>query len=171
MILSFWLFLLNILTIELIEFDQVLHVQICWIDLGWDCYISILADLQHSYATWLLSKFNFHWIFWEQIDGILPGFAYALTLTRSRLELLHINFCEFTTQLWHLVSVYWHSGYSALKCGGLWWHTFVPWFHEQLHQGLNSQKSNIWKQLIFTVSSQNCKEINVVDFQLFLQGK
>ena len=41
----------------------------------------------------------------EQIHGIKPNFVYALTLTRSRLGLLRVNFCNYTTQLWPLVIV------------------------------------------------------------------
>ena len=39
----------------------------------------------------------------QGIDGIRPNFAYALMLTRSRLGLLCVSFCEYTTQLWPLV--------------------------------------------------------------------
>ena len=33
----------------------------------------------------------------------LAKFAYVLMLTRSRLGLLHVNFLEYTTQLWAMV--------------------------------------------------------------------
>ena len=35
----------------------------------------------------------------ERTEGIKPNFAYALTLTRSRLELLCTNYCKFTIPL------------------------------------------------------------------------
>ena len=61
----------------------------CWPELGWNCYASIFAILQHSNGLSLLSKLCFCSIFREQIARIWP-FAYALNLTRSRLELLHM---------------------------------------------------------------------------------
>ena len=45
----------------------------------------------------------FRSISWEWIDGILPNFAYALILTRSRLGLLSVNFHQIVTELWPLM--------------------------------------------------------------------
>ena len=57
---------------------------------------------QFIYGPWLLLEFCFRSIWWEQIDGIWPYFAYALMLTKSSLGLLRINFCKFTTEWWPL---------------------------------------------------------------------
>ena len=62
---------------ELMELDQVLHMHWCWPDLGWDYYMSISANIQHSYGLWLLSKFHFCSISFEWNDGIWLNFAYA----------------------------------------------------------------------------------------------
>ena len=67
------------------------------LDLGWDCYVSIFPNLQHSYGPWLSSEFYFPSISCEQIDEIWLNFVYALTLTRSRLGLLGVNFRKFIT--------------------------------------------------------------------------
>ena len=77
------------------NFAYILHL--CWPDLRWDSFMSIFENLQHGYCPCLLSEFCFHSISCEQIDGIWTNFAYALTSTRSRLGLLHVNFCKFTT--------------------------------------------------------------------------
>ena len=37
------------------------------------------------------------------MKGIRPSFAYALTLTRSKLGWLRVNFCKYVTHLWPLV--------------------------------------------------------------------
>ena len=39
-------------------------------------------------------------ILWEQINRIRPNFPYSMMLTKSRLGLLCIHFCKFTSQLW-----------------------------------------------------------------------
>ena len=41
----------------------------------------------------------------EQLDRILPNFVYALILTRSRMVLLPVIFCEFVTELGPLIGV------------------------------------------------------------------
>ena len=41
----------------------------------------------------------------EQMDRLLPNFLYALTLTRSRLGLLHIVFLTFVIELWPLIDI------------------------------------------------------------------
>ena len=55
---------------ELMELDQTLQLHCCKPNLGWVCYASIFATIQHSYGSWLLSKFRFRSIFHEQIAGI-----------------------------------------------------------------------------------------------------
>ena len=49
-----------------------------------------------------MSEFRFHSISEEQMDRIPPNFVYAFI---SRLELLHIIFCLFVTELWPLIDV------------------------------------------------------------------
>ena len=44
-------------------------------------------------------------ILWEKNDGIWSNFAYALTVTNSRLKMLPVNFRKFTTKLWPLIIV------------------------------------------------------------------
>ena len=53
-------------------------------------------------------------IFSEWIDGICSNFAYALTLTRSRLGLFNLNFCKFTTELWPLLLSEFH--FFSISC-------------------------------------------------------
>ena len=89
---------------NLMELDQILHVYWRWLDLGWDCYTSIFANLQHDYGPSLLSKFCFRLKSCEQIDGIWSNFAYVLTLTRSRLDCLASIFANLQ-QLCPLVIV------------------------------------------------------------------
>ena len=50
----------------LLELDKIC-LCIGW-DLGWDCYLSIFTNIQHSYGLWLLSEFQFHSISWKQTD-------------------------------------------------------------------------------------------------------
>ena len=66
-------------------------------DLGLNCYASAFATIQHVCCPWLLSNFRFRSISCERIDGVSSMFAYALTVTISRLGLLAINFRKFTT--------------------------------------------------------------------------
>ena len=51
---------------------------------SWDHKVTVFANKQYSYGPWLLSKFHFCSITFEQIDGILSNFTYALTLISSR---------------------------------------------------------------------------------------
>ena len=90
---------------EPMEFDQILHMHLCWVDVGQDYYTSIFTNLQQSYGPWLMSEFHFCSVSWEQIDGIWLNFAYALIFTIARLGLLYINFCKFITELWPLIDV------------------------------------------------------------------
>ena len=85
---------------ELMEIDEILHMYWLWPGLIWDCNPSFFfANLQHGYSLWLLSKFRFRSIVCGWIDGIWSNFAYTLTLPSSRLGVLFINFCSFTTEL------------------------------------------------------------------------
>ena len=59
------------------------------------CQFSLIYN---SYDPWLLSKFCFCSIACERISGMLSNFVYALTLTRSRLGLLHVNFRRFNNR-------------------------------------------------------------------------
>ena len=86
-------FRLHSLENELIELDQILQMHCCLAVLGWDCYASVFANIPHSYGPWLLSKSHFCSISCEQIHGIWSNFAYALTLTRSRMRLLCLELC------------------------------------------------------------------------------
>ena len=56
---------------------------------GWYTVLS----LSMISSFWL----RFHSISWQWVDEIRPNFAYALTLTRSRLGLLCVNFRKYTT--------------------------------------------------------------------------
>ena len=94
---------ISALEMKLMELDQIFHKHWCWQGLCWDCNVSIFANLKQSYHPWLLSKFCFYYISSERINGIWSDFAYALTSTRSRLGVLHVNFCKFTTELWPFV--------------------------------------------------------------------
>ena len=81
---------------ELMDFDQILHMHWYWQDLGWDYYASICNRAMAFDVSWLTFPL---WQYLEnELDGIWPNFAYALILTRSRLGLLHINFCKFVTE-------------------------------------------------------------------------
>ena len=93
-----------------------------WPDLHGDCYASIFTNLQHGYGPWLLSKLFFHSISCEQIDGIGSDFACALSLTRSRLGLLQVNFANIQ-QFWPLavfdllfpLKILWTNWWNLIK--------------------------------------------------------
>ena len=66
--------------IELIELNQILHIQRCWQVVDWDCYVPIFADLQHSYGPLLSWGFCFRSISFEWINGILIEFCICIDL-------------------------------------------------------------------------------------------
>ena len=72
--------------------------------------------LQIYNGPWFLSEFT---ISWERIDGFQPNFAYILVLTRSRLVLLHVNFCKFIKELRPLIDVRTSLSLNILNTN--WW--------------------------------------------------
>ena len=64
-------------------------------------------------------RLHFRSIAGERIYGYWPKFAHALILTRSRFELLSINFCKFVLELWPLIVriLFWWLNFSQEQQG------------------------------------------------------
>ena len=60
---------------------------------------------KHKFSQIYNTVYCQNFISTKYLNEIWPSFAYALMLTRSRLELLLLNFRRFTTQLWPWVIV------------------------------------------------------------------
>ena len=82
---------------KLMKFDQIFYMNWYCQDLCLDYYVRQFLQIYNSYGPWLMSKFRFRSISWDQIDGIFPNFAYALILPSSRLGVLYFNFYFFSS--------------------------------------------------------------------------
>ena len=89
--------------------DQILKERRLWCYEHMEHSNGAVISLWHTtkitteFCPWSLSAFHFHSISCEQVDGIWSNVVFALAITRSRLGLLHIHFCIFTTELWPFV--------------------------------------------------------------------
>ena len=78
----------------------------------------ISLNLYQSYCPWLMQKFRFRSLSWEQIDRISPNFIYAFILTRSTMGLLHIIFRTFVPVLFPLIYAKISFPFNILKPNG-----------------------------------------------------